>query len=45
VLEIADRIEVMRLGARVARFPRGEVDIERLIASMTGAFVNEPVPA
>ena len=26
VLEIADRIEVMRLGARVARFRRGEAD-------------------
>ncbi len=44
VLEIADRIEVMRLGARVARFRRGESDIERLIASISGAYANE-VPA
>jgi simple sugar transport system ATP-binding protein len=41
VLEVADRIEVMRLGARVARFRRGEVDVERLIASISGAFTNE----
>jgi simple sugar transport system ATP-binding protein len=41
VLEVADRIEVMRLGARVARFRRGEADVERIIASMTGAYRNE----
>jgi simple sugar transport system ATP-binding protein len=44
VLEVADRIEVMRLGARVARFSRGEADAERLIAAMTGAYANE-IPA
>ncbi|MEX1295054.1 MAG: ATP-binding cassette domain-containing protein [Candidatus Limnocylindrales bacterium] len=36
VLQVADRIEVMRLGARVARFRRGEADAERLIGAMTG---------
>jgi simple sugar transport system ATP-binding protein len=41
VLEVADRIEVMRLGARVARFRSGEADIERLIASISGAYANE----
>jgi simple sugar transport system ATP-binding protein len=41
VLQVADRIEVMRLGARVARFRRGQADVERLIAAMTGSFVNE----
>jgi simple sugar transport system ATP-binding protein len=41
VLEVADRIEVMRLGARVARFRRGEADVDRLIASISGAFRNE----
>jgi simple sugar transport system ATP-binding protein len=45
VLDVADRIEVMRLGARVARFRAGEADIERLIASISGAFANEVVPA
>ena len=44
VMEVADRIEVMRLGARVARFRRGEADVERLIASISGAYTNE-VPA
>ncbi|MBK6872437.1 MAG: sugar ABC transporter ATP-binding protein [Kineosporiaceae bacterium] len=43
VIEVADRIEVMRLGARVARFRRGEADVERLIASISGAYANEGV--
>ena len=42
VLEVADRIEVMRLGARVARFGRDEADVDRLIASISGAYSNEP---
>jgi simple sugar transport system ATP-binding protein len=41
VLEVSDRIEVMRLGARVARFRRGEADVDRLIASISGAYANE----
>jgi simple sugar transport system ATP-binding protein len=41
VLQVSDRIEVMRLGARVARFRRGEADVERLIASISGAYANE----
>ena len=41
VLEVADRIEVMRLGARVARFNRGEADVDRLIAAVSGAYTNE----
>ena len=44
VLEIADRIEVMRLGARVARFRRGEATVEQLIGAISGAYSNE-VPA
>jgi simple sugar transport system ATP-binding protein len=44
VMEVADRIEVMRLGARIARFRRGEADVERLIAAISGAYANE-VPA
>ncbi|MFN8078784.1 MAG: ATP-binding cassette domain-containing protein [Kineosporiaceae bacterium] len=43
VIEVSDRIEVMRLGARVARFRRGEADVERLIASISGAYANEGV--
>jgi simple sugar transport system ATP-binding protein len=41
VMEVADSIEVMRLGARVARFKRGEADVERLIAAISGAYTNE----
>ena len=43
VLEVSDRIEVMRLGTRVARFKRGEVDVDRLIAAISGAYSNEGV--
>jgi hypothetical protein len=31
----------MRLGARVARFRKGEADAELLIAAMTGAYAGE----
>jgi simple sugar transport system ATP-binding protein len=44
VLEVADKIEVMRLGMRVARFRRGEVGVERLISAIAGSYTNE-VPA
>jgi simple sugar transport system ATP-binding protein len=35
VLEIADRVEVLRLGRRVARFERGAATVDRLITAMT----------
>jgi simple sugar transport system ATP-binding protein len=41
VMEVADRIEVMRLGARVARFGRGEASVEQLIGAISGAYSNE----
>jgi simple sugar transport system ATP-binding protein len=41
VLEVADRIEVMRLGARVARFRRDEASVEQLIGAISGAYSNE----
>lgn len=41
VIEVSDRIEVLRLGTRVARFRRGEADLDRLIAAVSGAFNNE----
>jgi simple sugar transport system ATP-binding protein len=44
VLEVADRIEVMRLGARVARFRVGEVSVEQLIAAISGVYTNEVQP-
>ena len=41
VLEVADRIEVLRLGARVARFHARETTLEQLVAAMTGALTQE----
>ena len=41
VLEIADRIEVLRLGTRVARFKKEDTNVEMLVAAMTGALVQE----
>jgi simple sugar transport system ATP-binding protein len=35
VIEVADRVEVLRLGRRVATFDRGESTIERLVTAMT----------
>ena len=42
VLEIADRVEVMRLGRRTARFRAAEATTDDLVAAMTGALVTEP---
>jgi simple sugar transport system ATP-binding protein len=41
VLEVADRIEVLRLGRRVARLTRAEATLESLVGAMTGALVPE----
>ncbi|MGH3447807.1 MAG: ATP-binding cassette domain-containing protein [Nocardioidaceae bacterium] len=41
VLEVADRVEVLRLGSRVARFKAGEVTLDQLVGAMTGALVQE----
>jgi simple sugar transport system ATP-binding protein len=38
VFEVADRIEVMRLGERVASFRAAEVSMEDVVAAMTGAL-------
>jgi simple sugar transport system ATP-binding protein len=38
VLEVADRIEVLRLGERVAQFERGDVTMEDIVGAMTGAL-------
>jgi simple sugar transport system ATP-binding protein len=37
---VADRIEVLRLGTRVARFRRGEVTMEDVVGAMTGAITH-----
>ena len=41
VLAVADRIEVLRLGARVARFTAADATLEQLVGAMTGALVHE----
>ena len=41
VLSTSDRIEVLRLGRRVARFKTSDVTIEELLGSMTGARAAE----
>jgi simple sugar transport system ATP-binding protein len=41
VLAVADRIQVLRLGRRVASFSREEATLESLVAAMTGAMRNE----
>jgi len=38
VLQVADRIEVLRLGRRVARMDAAGTTIEQLVAAMTGAL-------
>ncbi len=41
VLEVADRVEVLRLGRRVARFRRGDVTMEQIVGAMTGAIEHK----
>jgi simple sugar transport system ATP-binding protein len=41
VLEICDRVEVLRLGARVARLDTGGTSVENLVSAMTGGTVKE----
>ncbi|MFI1913750.1 ATP-binding cassette domain-containing protein [Nocardia sp. NPDC020380] len=41
VLAVADRIEVLRLGRRVARFTAADATLEQLVGAMTGALNTE----
>jgi simple sugar transport system ATP-binding protein len=38
VLEVADRVQVMRLGTRVATLPAKGSTVEQLVGAMTGAL-------
>ncbi|GAA2050512.1 ATP-binding cassette domain-containing protein [Catenulispora yoronensis] len=38
VLSVADRVEVLRLGRRVARFQAADTSVEELVGAMTGAL-------
>ncbi|GAB2728539.1 ATP-binding cassette domain-containing protein [Kitasatospora kifunensis] len=41
VLAVADRVEVLRLGRRVARFRAADTTLDELVAAMTGALATE----
>lgn len=41
VLAVSDRVEVLRLGRRVARFKASEASLEDLVGAMTGALTQE----
>jgi simple sugar transport system ATP-binding protein len=41
VLQVADRIEVLRLGRRVATIARADATLESLVGAMTGALELE----
>ena len=41
VLAVSDRVEVLRLGKRVARFKASEASLEDLVGAMTGALSQE----
>ncbi|TWP53497.1 sugar ABC transporter ATP-binding protein [Lentzea tibetensis] len=41
VLSVSDRIEVLRLGRRVARFKGPDTSVEELVGAMTGALTQE----
>jgi simple sugar transport system ATP-binding protein len=41
VLAVSDRVEVLRLGTRVAQFRTADVTMEQIVGAMTGALVQE----
>ncbi len=41
VFKVANRLEVLRFGVRVARFETNEVRMEDVVGAMTGAFIQE----
>jgi simple sugar transport system ATP-binding protein len=41
VLAVSDRVEVLRLGRRVARFRAADTTVEELVGAMTGALSQE----
>jgi simple sugar transport system ATP-binding protein len=41
VMEVADRVEVMRLGHRVASYRAKDTSMEELVGAMTGAVTQE----
>ena len=44
VLAVSDRVEVLRMGRRVARFRTADAGVEQLVGAMTGALTTEGEP-
>lgn len=44
VIEVADSIEVLRLGRRIARFRNNGVSVQDLVGAMTGVLDEVPEP-
>jgi simple sugar transport system ATP-binding protein len=44
VFEVSDRIEVLRLGERVAQFRAAEASMEDVVGAMTGALTQNGGP-
>ncbi|WP_239088500.1 ATP-binding cassette domain-containing protein [Planosporangium mesophilum] len=44
VLAVADRVEVLRLGRRVARYASADASVKDLVRAMTGAVTTEDPP-
>jgi simple sugar transport system ATP-binding protein len=44
VLSVSDRVEVLRMGRRVARFRTADTGVEQLVGAMTGALTTEDEP-
>ena len=40
VLAVSDRVEVLRLGRRVATFQTAQTSVEELVGAMTGALTR-----
>jgi len=45
VLEVADRVQVMRMGRRVATYKAAETTVEQLVGAMTGALDKDGAAA
>jgi simple sugar transport system ATP-binding protein len=45
VMEVSDRVEVLRLGERVARFTTADASMEDLVGAMTGALKHDEEPS
>jgi simple sugar transport system ATP-binding protein len=43
VIDVADRIQVLRLGTRVATYQANQTSMEELVGAMTGAITQEAV--